>query len=408
MANSFEVKPAIHAPANAKSISKLLAELYSNETPWMPCGLGSRLHWGPPVQTPIQIVSVRKLNRIVEHSISDLTIRVEAGMPLAELQATLAEKKQWLAVDWPWGSEENSTPNSAGTVGGLIARGLSGSLRHRYLGIRDQIIGISMLRSDGITANAGGKVVKNVAGYDLMRLLCGSWGSLALITEVTFRTQPIRPYHSCLKIKGKLVNLEEFRAKLILSSYTPEYCDWVNKDSTSLHLEIGLASISKQAVTDQFNQLQSLATSHSLNVRECIWDGPQLNQLSLDNYPIKYHWLIRIVLPPAKVHHLLKSQEFQNLSQWEWRITACVGVGDGWQSTLENPEKYTPQEKIIALRRMVMKYGGQLIILNQPNLKKERLPAWLDAQSKSLIKAVKYQFDPKNQIAKGRLPGING
>jgi glycolate oxidase FAD binding subunit len=79
-----------------------------------------------------------------------------------------------------------------------VARGLAGGLRQRYLGVRDQLIGIELLRADGTRARAGGKVVKNVAGYDLMRLLTGSWGSLALITAVTLRTQPQPPERRCL------------------------------------------------------------------------------------------------------------------------------------------------------------------------------------------------------------------
>ncbi len=92
----------------------------------------------------------------------------------------------------------------AGSIGGLVARGLAGGYRQRYLGVRDQLIGIALLRADGTAARAGGKVVKNVAGYDLMRPLCGSWGSLGLITAVTLRTQPIPPQRRGLRLHGQL------------------------------------------------------------------------------------------------------------------------------------------------------------------------------------------------------------
>ena len=127
---------------------------------------------------------------MIDHAVDDLTITVEAGLPLNTLQELLAEQGQWLPVDWPRGG-------CAGSIGGLVARGLAGGLRQRHLAIRDQLIGIGLLRSDGIAAKAGGRVVKNVAGYDLMRLLCGSWGSLALITEVTLRLQPMRLSTPC-------------------------------------------------------------------------------------------------------------------------------------------------------------------------------------------------------------------
>ncbi len=164
-------------------LQELVRDLHQQASPWCPAGLGSRLHWGPPAQAG-DYISTAKLDRIVEHSAGDFTVTVEAGMPLAALQAELGATNQWLAVDAPWGS------GHAGSVGGLVARGLAGGLRQRYLGIRDQLIGIEVLRTDGTTAQAGGSVVKNVAGYDLMRLFCGSWGSLGLITKLTLRTFP--------------------------------------------------------------------------------------------------------------------------------------------------------------------------------------------------------------------------
>jgi glycolate oxidase FAD binding subunit len=137
------------------------------------------------------VVSCRRLDRLIDHAVGDFTVTVQAGLGLKQLQEALAEQQQWLAIDWPWGSGADG--DGAGSVGGLVARGLAGGLRQRHLGVRDQVIGIGLLRSDGIAAHAGGRVVKNVAGYDLMRLFTGSWGSLGLITEVTLRTLPLPP-----------------------------------------------------------------------------------------------------------------------------------------------------------------------------------------------------------------------
>ncbi len=134
--------------------------MHADGTPWVPSGLGSRLHWGPPLAADAgPLLSMRQLSRIVDHAVDDLTITVDAGMPLADLQTALADHQQWLSLNWPWGSSMAS-PLSAGTIGGLVARGLSGGLRQRHLGVRDQIIGISLIRSDGVSARAGGRVVK--------------------------------------------------------------------------------------------------------------------------------------------------------------------------------------------------------------------------------------------------------
>ncbi len=172
-------------------LSELVRQLHGQATPWLPAGFGSRLGWGPAVQDTATVVSCQRLNRILDHAVGDFTVTVEAGTPLRQLQETLWSHGQWLAIDWPWGSEADGS--GAGSVGGLVARGLAGGLCHRYLGVRDQLIGIGLMRTDGVAARAGGKVVKNVAGYDLMRLFTGSWGSLGLITELTLRTTPMPP-----------------------------------------------------------------------------------------------------------------------------------------------------------------------------------------------------------------------
>ena len=167
-------------PDTDAELREVVRQLHSDGQAWIPAGLATRLDWSAPLQNAGPSLSVQRLKGVIDHAVDDLTITVQAGLPLMELQRLLAEQQQWLPVDWPWGSC-SQTPTSAGTVGGLVARGLSGSLRQRHMGVRDQLIGIGLLRSDGVAAHAGGRVVKNVAGYELMRLLCGSWGSLALI-----------------------------------------------------------------------------------------------------------------------------------------------------------------------------------------------------------------------------------
>jgi len=398
----------VFAANTTKALAEHLADLYAEGTPWLPCGLGTRLDWGAPVQSPSQAVSVSGLKRIIDHAIDELTVTVEAGLPLAELQKALAEKKQWLALDWPWGSQPNSDSNIAGSVGGLVARGLAGGLRHRHLGVRDQLIGIGLLRSDGVAAHAGGRVVKNVAGFDLMRLLCGSWGSLAMITELTLRTQPIRPAHARFNVEGKIANLEAWRAELMRSSFTLEFCDWLDLEPDHWQLQIGLASVSDQAVNDQLNSIQSLATQYQLQSKRQPWQGPFPEQTLPEASLETPHWLVRIGLPPAQIHKLLSSKELVDLSDWHWRIAAGSGIGDGWQTYSADQTKSSNNEQLSALRNHAHQLGGYLTLLRQPNNSGDRLPAWLDAPSRPLIEAVKQQFDPKRQVAIGRLPGVSG
>ena len=126
-------------------------------------------------------LTTERLDRILEHEAGDLTCTVEAGIRLSTLQAALGEAGQRLALD----------PPSDPTIGACLAANLSGPLRHRFGAPRDLVLGVTLVLADGTIANAGGKVVKNVAGYDLGKLVCGSRGTLALIARVSLRLHPI-------------------------------------------------------------------------------------------------------------------------------------------------------------------------------------------------------------------------
>ncbi len=390
---------AVLAPKSLEELGQLIADLHAEGRPWVPSGLGSRLHWGPPLAADSgPVLSMRELSGIIDHAVDDLTITVDAGMPLADLQAALAEHQQWLPLNWPWGSSMAS-PSSAGTIGGLVARGLSGGLRQRHLGVRDPIIGISLIRSDGVSARAGGRVVKNVAGYDLMRLLCGSWGSLALISGLTLRVQPIREPRGQLVLDGDVSQLEAFRAAVVGSSFTPEWMDWELRPDQGPKILLGVASISDGAVVDQLNRLETLADQQGLSTERMPWETPIPEGSFTHEDPA---WLLRLCLPPAQLQHLFSSRECTALKGWSWQLAAGAGSGEAWQPS-GTP---TPEYLIEALRRRVMALGGQLSVLIQPGTQPGAVPAWLDAPSRPLIEAVKRQFDPKQQLSRGRLPGV--
>jgi glycolate oxidase FAD binding subunit len=173
--------PSSFQPSTVEEAAAILADLGAKGQPVRPIGTGTRLGWGG--SDPESTVDVRSigLNRIREHNPGDFTAVIEAGVTLDEAQATFASAGQWLAVD---------PPRPSGTIGGLVATADSGPARHRYGGMRDLIIGITVVLSDGTVASAGGKVIKNVAGYDLGKLFTGSYGTLGFIASVAVRLHP--------------------------------------------------------------------------------------------------------------------------------------------------------------------------------------------------------------------------
>src|ERR1039457_4088694 len=146
-------------------------------------GGATKMDWGNPPRGGELILSIRRLNRVVEHAWGDMTATVEAGCTFQQLQQTLAEHGQRLALDPLW-------PDQA-TIGGILATNESGPLRIRFGSLRDLVIGITLALPDGTLAKSGGKVVKNVAGYDLPKLATGSLGTLGIITQAIFRLHPV-------------------------------------------------------------------------------------------------------------------------------------------------------------------------------------------------------------------------
>ncbi|MEO0406469.1 MAG: FAD-binding oxidoreductase, partial [Cyanobacteria bacterium P01_A01_bin.135] len=173
---------AVAYPETQAELSEVMALAHSQGWSVLPFGSGSKLAWGGLGQ-PVQLgVSTARLSQVVEHAAGDLTLTAEAGARVASLLPLLHQERQSFGF--------NPAYPERATLGGAIATADTGWMRQRYGGIRDMLIGISLVRADGQRAKAGGRVVKNVAGYDLMKLMTGSWGSLAVISEVTLRTYP--------------------------------------------------------------------------------------------------------------------------------------------------------------------------------------------------------------------------
>jgi glycolate oxidase FAD binding subunit len=152
-------------------------------------GAGTKIEWGTAGPDPDVELHTTGLNRIVEHNVGDLTAVLEAGVPLAAAQETFAREGQMLALDPPLGRGSSRDA----TIGGVIATGDSGPLRHRYGAARDLVVGMTVALSDGTIARSGGKVIKNVAGYDIAKLFSGGFGTLGAILAVSVRLHPLAP-----------------------------------------------------------------------------------------------------------------------------------------------------------------------------------------------------------------------
>ena len=176
------VVPAfVASPSSTAEAAALLRAAAEAGLAVVPRGAGTGFSWGAPPSRCDLVVDLRSMDQILEHAAGDLVARVQAGATIGQLSVALAAAGQQLALDAP----------AEATVGGVVATGTAGPRRFRYGAPRDLLIGITVVRADGVVARSGGKVVKNVAGYDLGKLFAGSQGTLGLITEATFRLHPL-------------------------------------------------------------------------------------------------------------------------------------------------------------------------------------------------------------------------
>jgi glycolate oxidase FAD binding subunit len=179
----------VASPASVEEASAVLRAAADHDLAVVPRGGGTKLGWGAPPRRCDVVIDMLRMDRVLEHAAGDLVARVQAGVTMAHLAGVLGGAGQQLALDVPetGGLARYGSP----TVGGVLATGIAGPRRLRYGTPRDLVIGVTAIRADGAVTRSGGKVVKNVAGYDLGKLFAGSYGTLGLIVEAVFRLHPL-------------------------------------------------------------------------------------------------------------------------------------------------------------------------------------------------------------------------
>jgi glycolate oxidase FAD binding subunit len=249
-----------------------------------PVGGGTKLAWGGRDADSAVDLETAGLNEILEHNVGDFTAVLGAGVRLADAQAAFAAESQMLALDPPLGASDGAT------VGGMIATADSGPLRHRYGGVRDLVVGMTVILSDGTVAKSGGKVIKNVAGYDLAKLFAGSYGTLGLIATVAVRLHPL-PVRNATAIASCEDPVRLAEAAAALSSLPLEAdCLDVAWDGDGGHLLVrfGAAAADHQAESAAARMRGlGLADARAEAEDDEIWNRQRAMQRSADGIVLK-------------------------------------------------------------------------------------------------------------------------
>jgi glycolate dehydrogenase FAD-binding subunit len=380
------------SPGTERELAEVLASANEAGLAVIPRGGGTKLEWGNPPKRAEVLLSTERLNTVIEHAWADLTVAVEAGCTMKELQSTLAKQGQRLALDCIW-------PQNA-TVGGVLSTNDSGALRLRYGALRDLIIGVTIALPDGTLATSGGKVVKNVAGYDLPKLITGAWGTLGVITRAIFRTHPA--CNDLLTLTFRAPNFDSMQKKILtIQNSQLAHAALQIRCSSGGDLEADVLFEGQPAALQvQEKQLRVLIGSPEVeksqaqkwSAHESLWlrAGPQSAIAKL------------IVLPTmlaATLGRMEQAGESQGLA-WQAVMQA---TGIGW-IRLEGPTSALPTA-LTEVRAHVESQGGSLTVLHRP-ADSERLDSWGNpGDSILLMRAIKQQFDPRGTLNPGRFVG---
>jgi glycolate dehydrogenase FAD-binding subunit len=381
-------------PGSEQELAKVLKLANDAALAVIPRGGGTKLAWGNPPQRADIVLSTARLNAVLEYAWSDLTLIVEAGCTMKQLRETLAQIGQRLALDplWP----------SRATIGGVLSTNDSGALRLRFGSLRDLIIGVTLALPDGTLAKSGGKVVKNVAGYDLPKLATGALGTLGIITSATFRLHPL-PQEACTLSCLARDAREAQRLVLAVQNSKLAHSALQIRFVESMQPQIDVLFEATQAgLTAQVEQLKAiLAPSAVIDPGPAVWNARQeLYSAAVDN-PEKSA-VVKISVLPAQIAEAY--EELARVAVNRVRFSAvmqAIGIG-----TVHF--KATPDEIVVTLQVLRKKFaamGGSMTIAHRP-ADMPSMDAWDDpGDALALMRAVKQQFDPKSTLNPGRFVG---
>jgi glycolate oxidase subunit GlcD len=400
----------VASPASEEAAAELLRLAARDSLTVVPMGAGTWLNAGNAKPRADIMISTRLLTRFVAHEPADLVASAQAGATLADCQKQFAVAGQWLPLDPP--------DDGRATLGGVIATGVGGVQSFTLGRPRTFVIGMRIVLADGRIIKAGGNVVKNVAGYDLCKLFTGSYGTLGLITQLTFKLRPLPATTRTIVASGALKTLLTTARNLCGGNIPPQAMEIVSPRlaaqldtgaSAGHHQMLLKFAGASQAVIYQTAQALGTLRRAGLNCATFAGDESALWQ-DLTALPLRFteHLISRAsVLPNTLAEYLEEVLKLDEASHPE--LMWHAGAGDGRVRVFAKPPLYY-REAVRALehlRSTAEDLGGSLIVENaSPEIKSE-FDSWaVSNASLGLMKRVKDKLDPKQTFSPGRFAGV--
>jgi glycolate oxidase FAD binding subunit len=375
------------APGTYEEATSFMRELVSSGAQVRFRGGGTKLGWGRPTRVD-HVLSTEGLDQMIEHNVGDFTAVVQAGMRLTDLQGVVGQEDQRLSLDPPTGDSD------AATIGGIVSSGDAGPLRHRYGSPRDLILGVTVALPDGSMAKSGGKVIKNVAGYDLGKLYAGSFGTLGLILQLALRLHPV-PQRTVTSM-GRSRDPNQIASavhSLARTPLEPEALDvrWREGVGTVL---IRLGGSAPQALA---NRARSLMADAGLRT-EVAGDDEDQWRIQRQGQRTRDGMAVRVSGTASQLPEVLTAAEAQGAS-----LVGRAAYGVSWL-VFEPASDSHLAEAVDSLRRELA--PSPCVVQDAPESFRERFDVWglEGAAERRLMSAVKERFDPERRCN----PGLYG
>ena len=376
-------------PTDVAELRDLVAQTSARKAALVATGLGAHLDMGAPPRRLDLVLRTDRLDRVVDHQAGDMTVTVEAGCPLARLEATLASAGQWLPLDPP--AFEGTT------VGGLVAANLSGPLRASQGTVRDLLLGLRVVDASGALVAGGGRVVKNVAGYDLPKLHVGALGTLGVIVEATFKVRP-RPEREVAAV----IPSRSFAEAAALALAVRDRLDpfWLEAGTLDdgIGTAVGIAGIAPEIAAARA-VIEDVARGHGAGVR---WvEDAGVVRRSLADFPVRGGAaVLRASVLPADV-----GPTMERLRALAGECPVLAHVTNGVVRARIDDGRAVATI-VGALRAELQARGGFLTVERARADVKEGVDPWGDpGEGLALMRRVKATFDPNGTFSPGRYVG---
>lgn len=375
-------------PRSVAELREVVERAAAEKLGIFPIGGSTQLHVGRPPSRSGLGVDLTELNHVVDYPARDMTITVQAGITMAQLSEALLPERQRLPIDVP-------QPQRA-TLGGSIASNISGPRRLGFGTFRDYIIGIRFIDDQAREVQGGGRVVKNVAGYDLCKLHTGAFGSLGIITQVTLKLRPMPEAHASVTFPCSISSLGDTLDRLHESATRPAYVEVQGTVVEYCQIAVGFED-NAPAVAWQLDQIQREFPQAAMQIRQGdVADEYVRIMTETIHTPAAWSW--RASLRPSAVAAFVR-----DLTRWgfAWQAHALSGIV--WGRATHEMSLNQVTNELENLRRMAEAADGSVIVWQCPTEWKSRLDLWGRERSDwRLMQIVKRQVDPQDLFNPGR------